>query len=891
MAGTLQLQQAAGLRDLLELPTVDDALDGVCDLDCQARELAALQRLYQQLNGSSWALKRWTKGWMDLSTHHCNWDGVFCCKTVELSSTNTSAADSQPTFLAAQSKFRLSCNMRIDSDPTLAGATVVGLVLNNHGLRGALDWDVLADLVNLQGIDMSDNQITACLPMSGDKSLGLDSLHDVFLGRNQISGPLPEWMALVGIVHFDLSSNSISGTVPDVYTKMTSLEILQLAHNHLTGTFPAGLVFLPSMESINLAFNQLSGSLAAAPVTPGISLNSLNLGHNELTGSIPGYFEYISFQYLDLSHNHFTGTIPCNLGNKEYLVSLQVDTNSFSGSLDFLKDMSSLQTVMLHTNNFSGSIHYELPASLLVFDLFGNANITGPLPDNASMVDLTSMNLVDTGLRGPLVNGSFQLPSYLTLVDGFDYVIIKRRIRCTSVQIIDNPQANVQLSPMYYGFQRCRCILEGSNAQFVRGPEGEILDMWCEPVLPEQSGGIQWYVILAIVAGVALILAALITTLWIKLGANFIAQRDLLAKNKPPGTSKKCKEVTLVLTDVEGSTELWEWDTEITSIAIDIHDRLLRANMSRFFGYEVMTEGDAFLVSFHEPCDAVAWCMSTQLALLNAPWPHDLLEHPMACVQTVRDIELSQLATSAARFGASPASFCHSTHQNSTFAWDLGQSQGGSDRNGGSDLAFHQASDDHSVIKAAMTSGSIAKETPGSNVSASPRVHDWDHYTKQGIIFRGLRVRMAMATGLIHDVQIHKITHRVEYYGDVTNRAQALSDLPSGGQVLIDQESFKGINGQLNQLGACLQSSLQGASSTPRQRANRSAMAPNSLSLRRIAGANASNGPPSPGPRSNLMVDKMRDGEVESTAQAGSSVMAMWRRMSNVEQFGECMSG
>jgi hypothetical protein len=67
----------------------------------------------------------------------------------------------------------------------------------------------------------------------------------------------------------------------------------------------------------------------------------------------------------------------------------------------------------------------------------------------------------------------------------------------------------------------------------------------------------QWYIILAIVAGVTLILAALITTLWLKLGANFIAQRDLLAKNKPPGTSKKSKEVTLVLTDVEGSTELW----------------------------------------------------------------------------------------------------------------------------------------------------------------------------------------------------------------------------------------------------------------------------------------------------------------------------------------------
>jgi hypothetical protein len=42
----------------------------------------------------------------------------------------------------------------------------------------------------------------------------------------------------------------------------------------------------------------------------------------------------------------------------------------------------------------------------------------GSLPDKGSMIDLTSMNLVDTGLRGPLVNGSFQLPSYLALVDG-----------------------------------------------------------------------------------------------------------------------------------------------------------------------------------------------------------------------------------------------------------------------------------------------------------------------------------------------------------------------------------------------------------------------------------------------------------------------------------------
>jgi class 3 adenylate cyclase len=41
----------------------------------------------------------------------------------------------------------------------------------------------------------------------------------------------------------------------------------------------------------------------------------------------------------------------------------------------------------------------------------------------------------------------------------------------------------------------------------------------------------------------------------------------------------------------------------------------MRELMGVFYGYEVSTEGDAFLVAFHEPFDAVAWCLATQLAL------------------------------------------------------------------------------------------------------------------------------------------------------------------------------------------------------------------------------------------------------------------------------------
>lgn len=66
------------------------------------------------------------------------------------------------------------------------------------------------------------------------------------------------------------------------------------------------------------------------------------------------------------------------------------------------------------------------------------------------------------------------------------------------------------------------------------------------------------------------------------------------------------------------------------SAAIDMHDRLLRQYMAQFFGYEVQTEGDAFLVAFHEPFDAVAWCLTTQLALNS----ECRLLRPVACIPT-----------------------------------------------------------------------------------------------------------------------------------------------------------------------------------------------------------------------------------------------------------------
>jgi class 3 adenylate cyclase len=47
-----------------------------------------------------------------------------------------------------------------------------------------------------------------------------------------------------------------------------------------------------------------------------------------------------------------------------------------------------------------------------------------------------------------------------------------------------------------------------------------------------------------------------------------------------------------------------------------------------FKGYEVKTEGDAFMVTFFNPLDAVRWCLACQQALLENVWPDDLLAQP-----------------------------------------------------------------------------------------------------------------------------------------------------------------------------------------------------------------------------------------------------------------------
>ncbi|KAJ1988692.1 cysteinyl-tRNA synthetase [Dimargaris cristalligena] len=85
-------------------------------------------------------------------------------------------------------------------------------------------------------------------------------------------------------------------------------------------------------------------------------------------------------------------------------------------------------------------------------------------------------------------------------------------------------------------------------------------------------------------------------------------------------------DVALVFTDIKNSTFLWETIPVAMRSAIRVHNHIMRRELRTIGGYEVKTEGDAFMVSFATVPSALHWCLSVQLQLLKADWPQEILD-------------------------------------------------------------------------------------------------------------------------------------------------------------------------------------------------------------------------------------------------------------------------
>jgi adenylate cyclase len=84
-------------------------------------------------------------------------------------------------------------------------------------------------------------------------------------------------------------------------------------------------------------------------------------------------------------------------------------------------------------------------------------------------------------------------------------------------------------------------------------------------------------------------------------------------------------DISLVFTDIKNSTLLWETYPIAMRSAIAMHNEVMRRHLRIIGGYEVKTEGDAFMVAFPTVTAALLWCFTIQHQLLEVQWPQEIL--------------------------------------------------------------------------------------------------------------------------------------------------------------------------------------------------------------------------------------------------------------------------
>ncbi|HYQ83448.1 MAG TPA: adenylate/guanylate cyclase domain-containing protein, partial [Rubrobacter sp.] len=91
-----------------------------------------------------------------------------------------------------------------------------------------------------------------------------------------------------------------------------------------------------------------------------------------------------------------------------------------------------------------------------------------------------------------------------------------------------------------------------------------------------------------------------------------------LMADQPTGT------VTLLFTDIEGSTKLWEKSPRGMQVALTRHDALLWEAIEGHGGFVFKTVGDAFCAVFPTALDALESALAAQRGLFAEAWGEEI---------------------------------------------------------------------------------------------------------------------------------------------------------------------------------------------------------------------------------------------------------------------------
>ncbi|KAH9648750.1 hypothetical protein KPL70_025719 [Citrus sinensis] len=327
---------------------------------------------------------------------------------------------------------------------------LISLDVSNNGISDAVPdwfWDLSIELVFL---NLSNNHIRGKLPdlrqfkhFCGPIPPLPSNSTFLNLSKNKFSGSITFLCSIIKNTwkFCDLSSNLLSGGLPDCWLNFDSLSILNLANNSFSGKIPDSMGFLHNIQTLSLHSNRLTGELPSS-LKKSSQLSVLDLRKNALYGEIPTWIggSLQNLIVLSLKSNNFHGNIPFQLCHLAFIRVLDLSLNNISGKLPkcfknfsamtrekssnpiigladkiwifprYVYKYSYLDNVLL---TWKGSEHeYKSTLGLVkCLDLSSN-KLHGAIPEEImDLVGLIALNLSRNHLTGPITPKIGQLNS------------------------------------------------------------------------------------------------------------------------------------------------------------------------------------------------------------------------------------------------------------------------------------------------------------------------------------------------------------------------------------------------------------------------------------------------------------------------------------------------
>uniref|UniRef100_A0A383VRU3 Leucine-rich repeat-containing N-terminal plant-type domain-containing protein n=1 Tax=Tetradesmus obliquus TaxID=3088 RepID=A0A383VRU3_TETOB len=294
-------------------------------------------------------------------------------------------------------------------------------------------------------------------------------LQAVYLRANNFTGSL-NLTACRRLEVADIQENGFTGPLPIGRTNR-QLAVLRARLNDFSGTIPIDVWELPQLMTFDVTNNSLSGSLPQNG-SPSVFLTNLYLGSNNLSGQVPrGMSESSQLSKLDLSDNFMlTGTLP-EMKWMQGLQQLSISNTLISGTipealsqLPYLESVDMHNTLMTCCGNWS-DVQSRTPAQLLPAFLTFDADLKRS-PSNEMLGHNPLLNAYMNTGQNMLCDSVRRDPGHQTV----------------STSLVLRP-ANLSrqawsVDPEYFWFQRCACI-NGYTARY----QNSAAAVWCNSSL------------------------------------------------------------------------------------------------------------------------------------------------------------------------------------------------------------------------------------------------------------------------------------------------------------------------------------------------------------------------------------------------------------------------